>query len=41
MSTVDEKGATNYNAMRDFEITIPWLGRIKVGNSRLGLFVLF
>lgn len=33
MSTVGEKGATNDHAMRDFEITLPWLGRLEVGNS--------
>ncbi|MBK5202508.1 MAG: hypothetical protein JJE45_02145 [Prolixibacteraceae bacterium] len=33
MSTAGEKGATNDHAMRDFEITLPWLGRLEVGNS--------
>jgi len=33
MSTAGEKGATNDHAMRDFEITLPWLGRLEIGNS--------
>jgi len=33
MSTAGEEGATNDHAMRDFEVTLPWLGRLLVGNS--------
>ncbi len=34
MSTLDSTStATNDHAMRDFEITLPWLGRIETGNS--------
>lgn len=33
MSDVGEKGATNDHAMRDFVVTLPWLGRLEVGNS--------
>jgi hypothetical protein len=34
MSDIDTiKGATNDHAMRDFEITVPWLGKLEVGNS--------
>ena len=27
------KGATNDHAMRDFVITLPWLGRIEIGET--------
>ncbi|MDR3140913.1 MAG: alpha-L-rhamnosidase [Tannerellaceae bacterium] len=33
MSDIGEKGATNDHAMRDFKITLPWLGVMEVGNS--------
>ncbi len=34
MSEIDTiKGATNDHAMRDFEITLPWLGKLEVGNT--------
>ena len=33
MSTAGEEGATNDHAMRDFKVTLPWLGRLLVGNS--------
>lgn len=34
MSDIDTiKGATNDHAMRDFEISVPWLGKLEVGNS--------
>jgi alpha-L-rhamnosidase len=33
MSNIDEKGATNDHAMRDFTIQLPWLGSLEVGNS--------
>ncbi len=33
MITAGEEGATNDHAMRDFEVTLPWLGRLLVGNS--------
>jgi hypothetical protein len=34
MSDIDTiKGATNDHAMRDFEITLPWLGKLEVGNT--------
>jgi len=33
MSDVGENGATNDHAIRDFEITLPWLGRLEVGES--------
>ena len=33
MSDVGKEGATNDHAMRDFTITLPWLGRLEVGNS--------
>ncbi len=34
MSTISaESGATNDHAMRDFEVTLPWLGVLEVGNS--------
>jgi len=33
MSDIDEKGATNDHALRDFTVALPWLGKIEVGNS--------
>lgn len=34
MSEIDTlKGATNDHAMRDFEISVPWLGKLEVGNT--------
>jgi len=33
MSNVHGSTATNDHAMRDFEISLPWLGKIEVGNS--------
>lgn len=34
MSKIDTvKGATNDHAMRDFEISLPWLGKLEVGNT--------
>jgi alpha-L-rhamnosidase len=33
MSNIDENGATNDHAMRDFTIQLPWLGSLEVGNS--------
>lgn len=33
MSDAGEKGATNDHAMRDFVVSLPWLGRLEVGNS--------
>ncbi len=33
MSNVGERGATNDHAMRDFVITLPWLGRIEIGET--------
>ena len=33
MCDIDEKGATNDHAMRDMEISLPWLGVAEVGNS--------
>lgn len=33
MSDVGQSGATNDHAMRDFVVTLPWLGRLEVGNS--------
>ena len=33
MSEIGENGSTNDHAMRDFEITLPWLGRQEVGES--------
>lgn len=33
MSDVKENGATNDHAMRDFQITLPWLGRIDLGQT--------
>jgi hypothetical protein len=33
MSDIGEKGATNDHAMRDFKVTLPWLGVMEVGNS--------
>ncbi len=34
MSSIDTvKGATNDHAMRDFEISLPWLGKLEVGNT--------
>ena len=33
MSEIGEKGATNDHAVRDFKIAVPWLGKIKVGES--------
>ncbi len=32
-STAGEQGASNDHAIRDFEIELPWLGRLEVGNS--------
>jgi len=33
MSDVGERGATNDHAMRDFEVELPWLGSLEIGNS--------
>ncbi len=33
MSEIGESGAINDHAMRDFVVTLPWLGRLEVGNS--------
>ena len=33
MSRVESSTATNDHAMRDFELSLPWLGKIEVGNS--------
>ena len=33
MSEVSKNGATNDHAMRDFTVSLPWLGRLEVGNS--------
>ncbi len=33
MSDAGKEGATNDHAMRDFEVQLPWLGRLEVGNS--------
>jgi len=33
MSEAGSQGSTNDHAMRDFVITVPWLGRLEVGNS--------
>jgi len=33
MSDIGEKGATNDHAMRDFEVELPWLGSLEIGNS--------
>jgi len=33
MSEIGEKGATNDHAIRDFEIELPWLGKLEVGNT--------
>ncbi|MGQ8338228.1 alpha-L-rhamnosidase-related protein [Sunxiuqinia sp. A32] len=33
MSDAGVEGATNDHAMRDFTVTLPWLGRLEVGNS--------
>jgi len=33
MSDIGENGSTNDHAMRDFEITLPWLGRLEIGES--------
>jgi len=33
MSDVGAKGATNDHAMRDFEVELPWLGSLEIGNS--------
>ncbi len=35
LSSVDEKGttATNEHSVRDFEISVPWLGAVEYGNS--------
>ncbi|MDR2286444.1 MAG: alpha-L-rhamnosidase [Prevotellaceae bacterium] len=33
MSDVGEQGATNDHAMRDFTMTVPWLGVAEIGNS--------
>ncbi len=33
MSELQENGATNDHAMRDFEVTLPWLGRIDLGQT--------
>lgn len=33
MSDVNSTTATNEHAMRDFELNVPWLGSIEVGNS--------
>ncbi|WP_423128722.1 alpha-L-rhamnosidase C-terminal domain-containing protein [Gaoshiqia sp. Z1-71] len=33
MSDIVENGATNDHAMRDFVLTLPWLGRLEVGDT--------
>ncbi len=33
MSEIDERGATNDHAMRDFVTSLPWLGVSEIGNS--------
>jgi hypothetical protein len=33
MSDVGTQGATNDHAMRDFVVSLPWLGRLEIGNS--------
>lgn len=33
MAEIGEKGATNDHAIRDFEMQVPWLGKIQVGES--------
>ena len=33
MSEAGKNGATNDHAMRDFIVSLPWLGRLEVGNS--------
>jgi alpha-L-rhamnosidase len=33
MSDIKRNGATNDHAMRDFEVTLPWLGRLEVGQT--------
>jgi hypothetical protein len=33
MSTVNTRGATNDHAIRDFTMTLPWLGVAEIGNS--------
>lgn len=33
MSNIGEHGATNDHALRDFSVTLPWLGVLEVGNS--------
>ncbi len=33
MSSVDHSSATNDHSMRDYEILVPWLGTIEIGNS--------
>ncbi len=34
MSDIDTlKGATNDHAMRDFEVSVPWLGKLEIGNT--------
>ena len=33
MSTLGEKGATNDHAMRDFTVSVPWLGVLETGNT--------
>ena len=33
MSSVETSTATNDHAMRDFELSLPWLGKIETGNS--------
>ena len=33
MSELDQKNSTNDHAMRDFIVSLPWLGKIEVGNS--------
>jgi len=33
MSDNGQNGVTNNHAMRDFEIILPWLGRLEIGES--------
>ena len=33
MSNIGENGATNDHAMRDFVVTLPWLGRLEIGET--------
>ncbi|MDD4820545.1 MAG: hypothetical protein PHD21_06910, partial [Flavobacteriales bacterium] len=33
MSQIGEKGATNDHGMRDYTVTVPWLGAIETGNT--------